>query len=312
MATTRMSDVSYLLLAGSDKSFDDAVSAPSMQYWKDAAFVTPATKQVMNFDTMGALGPAQRHNEENPPSYQKIEFDNRTQITCYTEENGFKTSQEATMFDLYDRVKKYSGKPLLDTLVARKEKQVATIYDNMFTSTGADGVYYASNSHPLKNDATKYNDNLMTAAALSDATLTSGKNQFYRIYNPAGRIFPTRPTHLLITPEKQSLALQILYSALVAYELSNTKNVQNSWEPIKIIVNPHISNPMNSSVTTYPWFLLDKTLEAGVTLTTFKGLSLWNEVDEESYVFKAIARETYGVGQIAPGFGVVANLGTSA
>lgn len=300
MATTRVSDLSNLILAGSDEVFNKAAKKPINQQWKNIVREKVATKRAMNYDTVGALNPAQVHGEDSAVTFNKIEYNNRTTITSYVYENGVKASLEASEFDLYDVVKAQFGDPLVATMNDKKEEVVAAVYNTVASATGADGVYLASDSHPLKNNALLFNDNLITGA-LDTATLMAGKNRFNHIYTQSGKFFNTEATHLLIHPNKMFLALQLLNSQLMALELSNTKNTVNDVAPIKIIQNKYLT--YNTSTDVSPWFLLDKTLDAGCVLQTNKGLTLKSWFDYEDLTLKGVAYEIYGCGMVAPGYG---------
>lgn len=305
MAVTRTSDISALLLAGSDEVFNRAAGAPREQQYKAIVREKKATKKVMNYDTMGALSGAQKHVEGNAIMLNKIEYNNRTSITSYVIENGVQATWEAQELDLYNEVRKYFGEPLVDTMNTLKEETVALAYTGVFTDTGADGVAIASDSHPLKNSAL-LNDNLLAAAAFGPDSFIAAKNMLNHIYTQAGKPFNTSPTHLVIHPDKAYLALQVLGSALMALELSNTKNTVNDYNPVKIIYNRYL--PVVAGVS--PWFLLDKSLaEAGCLLQTNAGLSLHTWMDWGDLTFKGVCFEMYGCGFVAPGYGFVACAG---
>lgn len=307
MATTTLSDLSNLILAGSDEQFNKAAQAPRRQYWKEIVREVQQEKQTGNYDTIGNLTAAQKHNEESAISFDKIEYNNRTSIISYVWEKGVKATLEATEFDLYDVVERQFGEPLVRVMSNKKEHVVADVYNDVFTATGADGVYQASDSHPLKNDPTKYNDNLITGA-LSVENIKAMKNRFNSIYDQAGELFDTQPTHLLIHSNKMFEALELLNSALLAWELSNTKNSLQDVAPIKIIENKYLN--YNVTEDTSPWFMLDKNLtDAGCVLQVKKGLTLRTWFENEDLSLKGIAYEIYGAGMVAPGYGFVASLG---
>lgn len=307
MAATRVSDLSNLILAGSDEVFNKAAKAPRRQYWKDIVRQVQQEKQTGNYDTIGNLTAAQKHNEESAVTFDKIEYNNRTNIVSYVWEKGVKATLEATEFDLYDVVERQFGEPLVAVMNNKKERIVADVYNDVFTATGADGVYLAHDAHPLKNSSTKFNDNLITGA-LTTENIKVAKNRFNFIYDQAGEYFDTQPTHLLIHPNKMFEAFELLNSALMAWEISNTKNSLQAVSPIKIIENKYLD--YNVTTDTSPWFMLDKNLaDAGCVLQVKKGLTLRTWFENEDLSLKGIAYEIYGAGMVAPGYGFVASLG---
>jgi hypothetical protein len=307
MATTRMADLSNLILAGSDEVFNKAAQAPRVQYWKPLVREVTQEKKTGNYDTIGNLTAAQRHNEESAIVFDKIEYNNRTSIVSYVEEKGVKATLESQEFDLYDVVDQQFGEPLVAVMTHRKERLVAAVYNGVFTSTGADGVYQASDSHPLKNNSLLYNDNLLTGA-LSVEKIKEAKNRFNTIYDMSGEYMDTNATHLLIHPNKMFQALELLNSTLMAWELMNTKNSLQDIAPVKILENKYLN--YNYTYDTSPWFMLDRNItKAGCVLQKKKGLTLKTWFENEDLSLKGIAYEIYGVGMVAPGYGYVASLG---
>ena len=308
MAITRASDISNMLLAGSDAQFNKAAKKPRRQYWKSIVTVKKQPKKVGNYDTIGNLSAAEEHVEGATVVFDKIEEANRTYITNKVYDKGVGATIESQQFDQYDVVTAQFGEPLVAALNIKKERVVAAAYNGIFTDTGADGVAVASDSHPLKNNSALLNDNLATGA-LSNESLRTAKNMFNFIYNQAGDPFDTQPTHLLIHPNKMFQALELLNSTLTAWQLSNTKNVLQDIAPLKIITNPYLTYNVSTDVS--PWFMLDMSLEgAGCILQENKALSLktWFENNELDSL-KGVAYEIYGVGFVAPGYGIVASTG---
>ncbi len=123
-------------------------------------------------------------------------------------------------------------------------------YDG-FATTVADGEYDFDTDHPLENSAL-VNDNLATGA-LSVENLKDAYNKFNFIYDAAGNIFGSTPTHLLVHPNKMFTVIELLESNLLAHELSNTKNSLMDMR-INPIMNPYLD--YNTSTDVSPWFLL--------------------------------------------------------
>jgi hypothetical protein len=307
MATTRVSDLSNLILAGSDEVFNKAAKAPRTQYYKDCSREVQCEKQTGNYDTIGNLTAAQEHVEESAIVFDKIEYNNRTSIVSSVVAKGVKATLEATEFDLYDVVKRQFGEPLINVMNTFKERKVANVWNGVFTDTGADGVALANSSHPLKNSAS-LNDNLLTGA-LSTEKIKEAKNMFNFIYDQSGEFFDTQPTHLLIHPNKMFQALELLNSALMAWELSNTKNSLQDVAPIKIIQNKYLDYTVATDVS--PWFMLDKGLtDAGCVLQKKAGLTLKTWFENKELSLLGVAYEIYGAGMVAPGYGWVASPGS--
>lgn len=306
MAGTRVSDVSPLTLMGISEIFNKAMKRARKIDYVDCVREVSEEKEYGLYQTLGALAPASKKAEGSAITFSKIETDNQTSIRNETRSNGVECSLEAQEYDLYNVVRNTFGDPLVNTMIDLKEETVADQYNDAFTNTGADGVAILATTHPLHNNIALTNSNLITGALTPD-NLIIGKNAFNSIYTQSGKKFPTRPTHLLIHPNKLFTALAILGSALVAYQLSNTKNTVNDVMPVKIITNNYLDYTVASEVS--PWFLLDKSLEAGCVLQKKRGMSLKTWWENNDLTYKGIAYEMYGVGITAPGYGIVGSAG---
>ncbi len=305
MADTRVSDIARMTEAGVNEVFNAAAKKPRVLEYKPICREVKGDKQICKYDSLGAIGPAVIKAEGDTITFRKLEQAYETTIESTTKTNGVMSSIEALKYDLKGVVEKTFGEPLVRTMITLKEKAVADVYNDSFTTNGADGVAQVSNSHPLVNSAL-VNDNLLTGE-MSTTTIVAAKNMFNRIYDQAGELFDTAPTHLLIHPNKLYLALQLLNSQLMALELSNTKNVLQDVHALKIITNRYLD--YNTGTDASPWFLLDKTLDAGVVLQNFEGLSIDKWFEPEDLSFRGVAWEMYGVGMVAPGYGIVGSQG---
>lgn len=305
MAKTMIADIGNLIYPGIAELFNRAMKRPRVLQYVPIVREKKIKDLYGHYDTMGNLGAAEEQLEGQQLNYDKIEHNNRTTLTAKTIYKGVHGTMQSMHFDLYDEIKNNFGAPMVDTLFDKKERTVAAVYNGVFATTGADGVYQAANDHPLKN-STLVNDNLATGELTVD-TLTDAKIMFNHILTQSGEFFPTRPTHLLIHPDKMYLALAILNSNLVALELSNTKNVIQDFMPIKVVTNQYLD--INLSTGQSPWFLLDKTLDAGCVLQTSKGIELNTWWDWDNLTYKGVAYEIYTAGMIAPGYGFVASAG---
>lgn len=306
MASTRVSDISALIYAGIDEVFNAAAKAPRKQYWQNIVRVKPNVKKYGWYDTLGDLGAAQEHVEGDTVLFDKIEYNNRTTIETKVYQKGVQGTMEAMEFDLENVVKRQFGEPLVKVMINKKERVVAGVYNGVFATAGADLVYQASASHPLKNSAL-LNNNLLTGE-MSASTIAKAKNMFNFIYDQAGDFFDTEATHLLIHPNKMFLALQLLNSNLMALELSNTKNVLQDVMPIKILVDKFLTYNVTTDVS--PWFMLDKTLDAGCVLQTKGSQQLKTWWDFNTLAYKGICYEMYGCSMVAAGYGFVASAGS--
>ena len=303
---TKINDIKRMTEAGTTLVFNAAAKMPQRKYYEQIVTKKQEIKQIGKYDSLGNLGAAYKKTPGDAHVFGKINQAYQTTITSETYGNGVEADLETLEFDLENVVKTTFGTPLIRTLVTQKERLVADAYNNAFTNTGADGVAIISASHPLVNSGS-VNNNLITGAFTPDKFIEA-KNRFNAIYDHAGEFFDTMPTHLLIHPNKLYYALQVLQSQLMAFELSNTKNVTNDVMPVKIVTNKYLS--FNNSTGVSPWYLLDKTMDdAGCILQTKRGLALKTWWENNNDVYRGTATEIYGIGFISPGFSIVGSQG---
>lgn len=307
MANGRMSDITRLTEAGTTLIFDSQAKMPRQKMYPQICKEVKEQKLIGLYDTLGAIGPAAVKVEGNDIPFDSVEQGYQTTITSKTVAKGVTATREKLEYDLYGEINKKFGAPLMRVMQQFKEKEIADLYNDGFaTTTGADGVYIFSASHPLVN-SDSLNNNLATGALTTD-NLIKAKNMFIDIKDQAGQQFDTYATSLLINDKQQYRAMQILESQLVAFEVSNTKNVTNALMPVKVIANRYIDYNISTDVS--PWFLLDDTLEdAGAILQTNKALYLETEWLKASQVYRGMCFERYGSGIISPGYGIIGSTG---
>lgn len=306
MATTRLSDIQRMTEAGVDLVFNRAAKMPRKKYYEPIVNVKNQEKKIGNYETMGDIGPAQVKPEADAIIFDKVAENYRTNIESETIVKGVEASLESLEYDLESVIESRFGTGLLRVMQTRKERHVADCYNDAFTTTGADGVAVIAADHPLQRSS-KVNNNLATGA-LTPENLIAAKNKFNAIYDQAGDFYDTEPTHLLIHPNKLYVALQIMQSQLMAFELSNTKNTVNNVMPTKIVTNKYID--YNNDTDVSPWFLLDKTMtDAGCILQRKRGVALKTWWENNNEVFRGRALEMYAAGFVSPGYGIVGSTG---
>lgn len=302
----RTSDILRMTEDGVDLIFNKSAKTPQKKYYPNYVWEKKNEKRIGKYDTIGDLGPAETKVEGAAFQFDSFTQGYPTTIQVDTIGKGVEVSMEELEDDLYGVVNSRFGPGLFRVLLSAKEKGCAELYNNAFTDTGADGVAYCSASHPLVNSP-KVNDNLATGALTPD-NFIAAKMKFNSIYDQAGDFFDTDPTHLLIHKNKIYTAMAILESQLMAFEMSNTKNVVQGDMPIKVTVSNYLDYNVSTSVS--PWFLLDRKMsDAGAVLQVKKGLTLKTWWENNNEVFRGTLLERYGLGMISPGYGLVGSAG---
>lgn len=308
MAIGRSSDISNLVKAGITLTFNEALKAPQTIEYDQICHKYEEQKPVGIYASAGDVGNATALVEGSPIPYEGIEEAYKTEITTLTYAKGVKATRKQMLDDQTSTVKNLFGSKLVRSMIETKEQVVADTYNDAFATTGADGVYIISDSHPLVNSA-KLNDNLITGDISTD-TLKTGITQFSFIKNHAGNRFPTKATHILVHPSEQFLVIEIMNSQLLAHQLSNTMNSIPKIAPLGMIFNNYLDSKSKGDTYT-PWFLLDRTItDAGCILQYRGGMKLDAEEDFDTKDWKGTCVEEYAAAFVSPGFGIVGSLGT--
>lgn len=311
MAVTRRSDLgdtTYrkgLLHDGFRAVFTEALRVPRPQFWQELVTVVPSDNYEERFESVGNIKNAEDVAEGEAIGTDQVSWLYTTSIVPTKHGNGFEATEEAIEDSKGGFVNMTRATQLLASLVTKKEKHVADTYYAGFAATGADGVYVFHASHPLEKSAS-LNDNL-ASGAISPDNLKSAINHFNTIYDQSGRIMFTAPTHLVLHKDYQFTIAEILQSALIAFELSNTKNVISAVSPMRVVLNPYLYK----SGAVSPWYLLDKNLTgSGCMFVKRKGYTLRTKFEEANQVYSFYAYERYKAGFVAPGYGIVASPGS--
>lgn len=182
------------------------------------------------------------------------------------------------------------------TMIGKKERLVADVWNNSTTTTGADGVALAATNHPTIN-STAVNSNYTTGTITPDNVITAA-NLFNDIVDQAGELFDTEATQILAHKNQMARVMAILESSMKAYELSNTKNTVPALKPV-----------FSKYLDKTKWHLRDETIDS-VVLQERKGLEQNVERDTVyNYRYLVNMIERYCAGCINNGYGFVTSTG---
>jgi phage major head subunit gpT-like protein len=174
----------------------------------------------------GAFGLWDSNTEGNTINEDSMSEGDTITYTAARYDKGYEMTWELIQDDfrnvLKGKGKGGSAQALAKGLSATVETLAAGILNGGFTNTGYDGVALFSNSHPLADSASLF-DNL-TTGALTDANLKLGLTLARQTVDEAGVQVVSIPKKLIIPNELEFTAKQILMSTNVAGEMSNTKN----------------------------------------------------------------------------------------
>lgn len=153
---------------------------------------------------------------------------------------GFIMTHEVVADDLYDVVGKGQAQSLAFSMRQTKETVAANVYNRAFNSsyTGADGLELCSTAHLNVSGGTFQNE-LTTAADLSEAALEQACIDIMKWTNDAGLKIAAMPKTLIIPPDLAFEAERILSSTLRPSTADNDINALNSLGKIPSVKINH-------------------------------------------------------------------------
>lgn len=229
MATTR-AGFSNLLAPGLRKVFYDEYKMVEEQY--PAIFnILTSTMQNETDSKISGLGSMPQKTEGQGITYDDPLKGNNTVYTHLTYGLGFRVTEEMWEDDLYNKIKKMPA-ALSRSARARIETTAADVFNNGFTDSAAylgadseplfgDGTTY---THPLLNGDTVYNQ-LPTPADLSPTSLKDALTYWRAMTDDRGLIITIPPRYLVVPPELEFTAEEILGSTQEPYTAENQINV---------------------------------------------------------------------------------------
>ncbi len=252
-----------------------------------------STKDKEKYETVGNLKPAGEKLEGEPIEYGKITDGNTTYITNKTWANGITNTMEAKEDDQWGIIKKGSVPELARTMMVLREENSAAVWNEVQSRTGADGVAYAANNHPLLNTGVSVNDNLNTGVLNFD-NFESTVNMFEDWKSHYGQRFVTSPDRIMMNKKRQIGYAALIQSNLKAFESSNTKNTLP-------VLNTVFGHYLNALLVHF----VDTSIKSAV-FQRRKGLTPAYDYDKRStFNFYFNVHERYQTGMINPGFGFI-------
>ena len=296
MATTYSGDVSRLLILGIKEIMKKLLQAQRETYYDKVSTKKTSNKLAEYYETIGNISPAQIVAENGLIPYNTIKQGYRTTLTNVKVANGFSVSIETNDDDLYGAIDEAKVGGLMRTMIGKKERVVADVWNNTTSTTGADGVALAATNHPLIN-STSVNNNYTTGTITPDNVITAS-NLFNDILDQAGELFDTEATQIIAHKNQMARVMAVLESSLKAYELSNTKNTVPALKPV-----------FNKYLNKTRWHLRDETIDS-VVLQERKGVEHNIERDAVlNYKWLINMVERYTAGCINNGYGFVTSTG---
>jgi hypothetical protein len=180
---------------------------------------------------------------------------------------------------------------LARTMMSLRENESANVWNGVINRIGADGVAFASTSHPLINTTAFTNSNLLKGAFgfenydLATRSFNDWKNQY-------GEKFITKPSNIYLNIKNQTDAIALISSNLKPFEKSNTKNTI-----------PQLTLTFGSYLAEKLYHFVDKTIDSAI-MQKRKGLVTEYDYDKRStFNFYFNVHERYKTAMINAGYG---------
>jgi phage major head subunit gpT-like protein len=219
----------------------DEYKSKDLQYTK-VFKVDTMNKKEETYPHLGGFGLWEQNTEGNTINEDEMSEGPTARLEARRFDKGYSVTWELTRDDLYGvlkgRGKDGSAKMLGRGFRATQETEAANIINNGFTVSGYDGVPLFSDSHPLA-DSPLLGDNLITGE-LTPENVKLAMTLMRQQRGEDGILIQAHPKQLIVGPENEMTALEIVGSVNKAFEMSNTKNVIQGLE---VVVLDYITGP---------------------------------------------------------------------
>lgn len=223
--------------------------------------------------TLVGFGPVPEKPEGEGLTYDESYEGYVTRYTYITHAMGYRVSKEMMSEDAMGIIPRLP-KELAYASRQTVENRVWNILNFGFDSavTGADGVPLFSSAHPLKGLGTTFS-NTATGAALSVTSLQDAiVNAFDLLVNDRGLAITRTAKYLVVPPQLEATALELLKSAYVPTSANNAINVQ--YNRLELIVSRYITDPN-------AWFIFGNKGELGSDAHACKVIWRWRDNFEQ-------------------------------
>ena len=169
------------------------------------------------------------------PEGRGIQFDDPIQGYNNTYQHltyalGYRLSEESYEDDQYSILGPKMSKQLGKSCSVTREIQAAGIFNNGFGDVGPDGVSLFNSAHPLEGGGTTGNRPIIPTA-LSQTALQTALTSFRRSVDGRGLLIQLQPKYLVVPPELEFYARELIGSQLKPDSINNNINaVQGSLD----------------------------------------------------------------------------------
>ena len=221
---------------------------------------------------LGVGGMADWAEYKGTIEYDDLEQGFKTTYTHVEFAKGFAVERKLVDDDLYNIINQ-RPRALAISAMRKREKDAASVFNNAFSSsyTGGDAIALCG-SHPYSPSNASTQSNAGSTALSYDAIITTRK--LMRAFeDDRGELVNVMPDTLIVPPELENTAWEILESVNKPDTANNNGNYVRSTEP-RLVVWKYLTDSNN-------WFLVDSTL-ASMYLNWFDRVPLEFAMDPTS------------------------------
>ena len=245
----------------------------------------------------GGLGLMREKAEGAGIAYDSIQQGYITRVYNKTYALGLQFTQEVLEDNQYKGqlaiLSKDAGRYLAKSAGKTQETLAGNFYNNLFTTTGGDGVAFCASNHPTTRGAT-YANIPGVAADLSEVALEQAAIDIKRLKDDAGTLINLVGTTLILPPELEFEATRILKSA---QQNDTANNAVNALKMVGVFSKGIVVNPYLTAAKA--WFIRTDVME-GKGLVCFDrvaaNVSDDNSFDTGNAKFKVRFRRSFTVG----------------
>jgi len=253
----------------------------------------------VRFSQVGAAGKLKRLDATGKVQYDELRqgYDVAFEFPEYA--GGFYITRQMADDDKTGTLLEAYPRELALASYRTKQARAAVVFNNCTATTytedgftvsiaGGDGVALCSDSHTFATGDTTAVDNYATSA-LSVSALDTIRQQMMNFRDDRGNLLYIRPDTIMVPPELQKTATEVVGSPMNPYEFSNTVNAEaGRW---KVLVNHNLTD-------SNMWFMIDsRSMKRHLHWFTRVGLEFARDADDfDTLVARWRAYERYGCG----------------
>lgn len=237
--------------------------------------------------TLSGLRNPEVKPEAQPVTFQTIQsgYSKTITVSCYA--TGYAISKEAVddgKVNFINRATTSFAKGAFEL----KEMNVASIFNNAFTTTGYDGVALCSASHPLENGLGVTNSNLGTAASLSLTSYRDLRNVMQDTLNENGQRVKYKASYFVYGQDLQDTGAKLMGSSHEPDNANNAINtVYNHCKPLPEGYWPHLSS-------TTAFFLVGAPEDNGLYIVEREAFNVDSDYNKKARTYEVMSFERYG------------------